>query len=218
MSEEIKKGLLGIVVDETTISHVVPELSALTYRGYTVQELCDKCDFEEVAYLVLNGELPNKSQLKKFIKQERSERKLSKQILNDIKKMPRNAHPMDVIRTCVSLMALEDKDTKDNSPKANMRKAMRIFSQAPTAVAAFFRVRKGKKIIRPNNKLSFAENFLNMMFGKVPNKEIVRAFEISLILFSSSSSISVLLLSSFLYGMTNIPVSFCTILVISPSV
>ena len=85
MSEEIKKGLLGIVVDETTISHVVPELSALTYRGYTVQELCDKCDFEEVAYLVLNGELPNKGQLKKFIKQERSERKLSKQILNDIK-------------------------------------------------------------------------------------------------------------------------------------
>ena len=77
MSEEIKKGLLGIVVDETTISHVVPELSALTYRGYTVQELCDKCDFEEVAYLVLNGELPNKSQLKKFVKQERSERKLS---------------------------------------------------------------------------------------------------------------------------------------------
>ena len=134
MSEEIKKGLLGIVVDETTISHVVPELSALTYRGYTVQELCDKCDFEEVAYLVLNGELPNKSQLKKFIKQERSERKLSKQILNDIKKMPRNAHPMDVIRTCVSLMALEDKDTKDNSPKANMRKAMRIFAKTPTAV------------------------------------------------------------------------------------
>ena len=60
MSEEIKKGLLGIVVDETTISHVVPELSTLTYRGYTVQELCDKCDFEEVAYLVLNGDLPNK--------------------------------------------------------------------------------------------------------------------------------------------------------------
>ena len=66
MSEEIKKGLLGIVVDETTISHVVPELSALTYRGYKVQDLCDKCDFEEVAYLVLHGELPSKKQLKKF--------------------------------------------------------------------------------------------------------------------------------------------------------
>ena len=187
MSEEIKKGLLGIVVDETTISHVVPELSALTYRGYTVQELCDKCDFEEVAYLVLNGELPNKSQLKKFIKQERLERKLSKQILNDIKKMPRNAHPMDVIRTCVSLMALEDKDTKDNSPKANMRKAMRIFAKTPTAVAAYFRTRKGKSIIAPSKKLSFSENFFKMMFNKVPDKEIVRAFDISLILYAEHS-------------------------------
>ncbi len=187
MSEEIKKGLLGIVVDETTISHVVPELSALTYRGYTVQELCDKCDFEEVAYLVLNGELPNKSQLKKFIKQERSERKLSKQILNDIKKMPRNAHPMDVIRTCVSLMALEDKDTKDNSPKANMRKAMRIFAKTPTAVAAYFRTRKGKSIIAPSKKLSFSANFFKMMFNKVPDKEIVRAFDISLILYAEHS-------------------------------
>ena len=187
MSEEIKKGLLGIVVDETTISQVMPEINSLTYRGYTVQELCDKCSFEEVAYLVLNGELPNKKQLKKFEREEKANRKLSKQILDDISKMPKKAHPMDVIRTSVSLMALEDKETKDNSPKANMRKAMRIFSQAPTAVAAFFRVRKGKKIVRPNNKLSFAENFLNMMFGKVPNKEIVRAFEISLILYAEHS-------------------------------
>jgi len=187
MSEEIKKGLLGIVVDETTISHVVPELSTLTYRGYTVQELCDKCDFEEVAYLVLNGDLPNKKQLKQFIKNERSERKLSKQILANIQKMPKNAHPMDVIRTCVSLMALEDKDTKDNSPKANMRKAMKIFSKTPTAVAAYFRHRKGKKIISPSKNLSFSENFLKMMFGKVPDKEIVRAFDISLILYAEHS-------------------------------
>ena len=187
MSEEIKKGLLGIVVDETTISHVVPELSTLTYRGYTVQELCDKCDFEEVAYLVLNGDLPNKKQLKQFIKNERSERKLSKQILTNIQKMPKNAHPMDVIRTCVSLMALEDKDTKDNSPKANMRKAMKIFSKTPTAVAAYFRYRKGKKIISPSKNLSFSENFFKMMFGKVPDKEIVRAFDISLILYAEHS-------------------------------
>jgi len=187
MSEEIKKGLLGIVVDETTISHVVPELSALTYRGYTVQELCDKCDFEEVAYLVLNGDLPNKKQLKKFIKDERSERKLSKQILASIQKMPKNAHPMDVIRTCVSLMSLEDKDTKDNSPKANMRKAMKIFAKTPTAVAAYFRCRKGKKIISPSKNLSFSENFFKMMFNKVPDKEIVRAFDISLILYAEHS-------------------------------
>jgi 2-methylcitrate synthase len=152
-----------------------------------VQDLCDKCDFEEVAYLVLHGDLPSKKQLKKFIKEERSERKLSKQIIKDIQKMPKNAHPMDVIRTCVSLMALEDKDTKDNSPKANMRKAMRIFAKTPTAVAAFFRTRKGKKIISPSTKLSFAENFFKMMFGKVPDKEIVRAFDISLILYAEHS-------------------------------
>ena len=187
MSEEIKKGLLGIVVDETTISHVVPELSALTYRGYKVQDLCDKCDFEEVAYLVLHGELPSKAQLKKFSKEERSNRKLSKTIIKNIQQMPKNAHPMDVIRTCVSLMALEDKDTKDNSPKANMRKALRIFAKTPTALAAFYRIRNGKKIIKPKKDLTFAENFFYMCFGKVPQKEIVKAFDVSLILYAEHS-------------------------------
>ena len=71
MSENIKKGLLGIVVDETTISQVMPDINSLTYRGYTVQDLCEKCIFEEVAYLVLNGELPNKTQLNKFKKTAR---------------------------------------------------------------------------------------------------------------------------------------------------
>ena len=187
MSDEIKKGLLGIIVDETTISQVMPEINSLTYRGYTVQELCDKCCFEEVAYLVINGELPNKKQLKKFIKEERSNRKLSKQILKDIQKMPKKAHPMDVVRTAVSLMALEDKETKYNTPEANMRKAMRIFAKTPTAVAAFFRVRKSKKIMNPKKNLSFSENFFHMCFGKVPSKEIVKAFDVSLILYAEHS-------------------------------
>ena len=187
MHNEIKKGLLGIVVDETTISQVMPEINSLTYRGYTVQELCDKCSFEEVAYLIINGKLPNKKQLKKFIKEERSNRKLSNQILKDIEKMPKKAHPMDVVRTAVSLMALEDKETIDNSPEANMRKAMRIFSKTPAAVAAFFRVRKGKKIITPKKNLSFSENFFHMCFGRVPNKEIVKAFDVSLILYAEHS-------------------------------
>ena len=129
MSDEIKKGLMGIVVDETTISQVMPEINSFTYRGYKVQDLCEKCNFEEVAYLVLNGELPRSKDLKKFIREERGNRKLSKQILNDIKNMPKKAHPMDAIRTAVSLMGLEDQDVRDNSPKANMRKAMRIFAQ-----------------------------------------------------------------------------------------
>ncbi len=187
MSDEVKKGLLGIVVDETKISQVMPEINSLTYRGYTVQELCDKCSFEEVAYLVLNGELPNKKQLKEFIKEERSDRKLSKQILKDIQKMPKKAQPMDVVRTAVSLMALEDKETKDNSPKANMRKAIRIFAKTPIGIAAFFRARKGKKIISPKKNLSFSENFFHMCFGKVPSKEIVKAFDVSLILYAEHS-------------------------------
>jgi len=187
VSDEIKKGLLGIIVDETTISQVMPEINSLTYRGYTVQELCDKCCFEEVAYLVINGELPNKKQLKKFIKEERSNRKLSRQILKDIQKMPKKAHPMDVVRTAVSLMALEDKETKYNTPEANMRKAMRIFAKTPTAVAAFFRIRKSKKIINPKKNLSFSENFFHMCFGKVPSKEIVKAFDVSLILYAEHS-------------------------------
>ncbi len=187
MSDEIKKGLLGIVVDETEVSKVMPEINSLTYRGYAAQDLCEKCKFEEVAYLILNGELPSKKQLKKFEKEERKERKLSKTLLDDIKKFPKKAHPMDVARTAVSIMGLEDKETKDNSPKANMRKVMRIFAKMPVALAAFYRARKGKKIIPPKNKLSFSENFFHMCFGKVPNKDIVKAFDVSLILYAEHS-------------------------------
>ena len=187
MGDEIKKGLLGIVVDETEVSKVMPEINSLTYRGYAAQDLCAKCKFEEVAYLILNGELPTKKQLKKFEKEERKERKLSKTLLDDIRKFPKKAHPMDVARTAVSIMGLEDKETKDNSPKANMRKVMRIFAKMPVALAAFYRARKGKKIIPPKNKLSFSENFFYMCFGKVPNKDIVKAFDVSLILYAEHS-------------------------------
>jgi 2-methylcitrate synthase len=187
MSDDIKKGLLGIVVDETEVSKVMPEINSLTYRGYAAQDLCAKCKFEEVAYLILNGELPTKKQLKKFEKEERKERKLSKTLLDDIKKFPKKAHPMDVARTAVSIMGLEDKETKDNSPKANMRKVMRIFAKMPVALAAFYRARKGKKIIPPKKNLSFSENFFHMCFGKVPNKDIVKAFDVSLILYAEHS-------------------------------
>ncbi len=187
MTEDIKKGLLGIVVDETEVSKVMPEINSLTYRGYAAQDLCAKCKFEEVAYLILNGELPDNKQLKSFEKIERKERKLSKSLLDSIKNFPKKSHPMDVARTAVSIMGLEDKETKDNSPKANMRKVMRIFAKTPTALAAFYRLRKGKKIIGPKSNLSFSENFFYMCFGKVPDKEIVKAFDVSLILYAEHS-------------------------------
>ncbi len=187
MSEDIKKGLMGVTVDETAISKVMPEINSLTYRGYAAQDLCANCKFEEVAYLILNGELPNKKQLKNFEKDENKERKLSKSLINAIKSIPKTAHPMDVARTAVSIMGLEDKDTRDNSQKANMRKVMRIFAKTPVALAAFYRTRKGKKIIPPKKNLSFSENFFHMCFGKVPNKDIVKAFDVSLILYAEHS-------------------------------
>ena len=187
MTDEIKKGLLGIVVDETTISQVMPEINSLTYRGYAVQDLCEVCSFEEVAYLILNGDLPNSIQLNKFKKEEKANRNITINLREIIKHMPKKAHPMDVARTFVSVMGLEDKETSDNSPEANMRKTMRIFAKTPTTIAAFFRVRKGKKIIKPKKDLSFSENFFYMCFGKVPQKEIVKAFDISLILYAEHS-------------------------------
>jgi len=187
MAEDIKKGLLGIVVDETEVSKVMPEINSLTYRGYAAQDLCAKCKFEEVAYLILNGELPSEKQLKNFEKVERKERNLSKTLLESIKNFPKKSHPMDVARTAVSIMGLEDKETKDNSPEANLRKVMRIFAKTPVALAAFYRIRKGKKIIKPKSNLSFSENFFYMCFGKVPEKEIVKAFDVSLILYAEHS-------------------------------
>ena len=187
MIDEVKKGLLGIVVDETTISQVMPDINSLTYRGYAVQDLCEKCNFEEVAYLVLNGELPNKNQLKKFKNQIEKNRNISINLREIVKHMPKKSHPMDVARTIVSVLGLEDKETNNNSPKANMRKVIRIFAKTPTAIAAFFRARKGKKIIPPKKNLSFAENFFYMCFGKVPNKDIVKAFDVSLILYAEHS-------------------------------
>jgi len=187
MNDDIKKGLLGIIVDETEVSKVMPEINSLTYRGYAAQDLCARCKFEEVAYLILNKELPNKKQLKQFEKEETKERVLSKNLINILKQIPKRSHPMDVARTAVSVMGLEDKETRDSSPKANLRKAMRIFSKTPTALAAFYRLRKGKKIIPPKKSLTFSENFFHMCFGKVPDKEIVKAFDVSLILYAEHS-------------------------------
>jgi len=187
MSDDIKKGLLGILVDESAISQVMSDINSLTYRGYAVQDLCKTCSFEEVAFLILNQELPNKIQLKKFKNDLEGNRNISINLKEIIRNIPKKAHPMDVARTAVSVMGLEDKEVNNNSSAANMRKAIRIFSKTPTAIAAFFRTRKGKKIIPPKKKLGFSENFFHMCFGKIPSEEIIKAFDISLILYAEHS-------------------------------
>ena len=184
---EIKKGLVGVIADETKVSEVMPDINSLTYRGYAVQDLAEVCIFEEVAYLLLNGELPNKAQLSKFQEEERSNREISSNLKKVIQNYPKNAHPMDTTRTSVSHLGLEDPETGTNTPESDYKKFIRIFAKTPTAVAANFRVRKGFDIIDPKKNLSFSENFFHMCFGKVPSKDVVKAFDVSLILYAEHS-------------------------------
>ena len=181
----IHKGLVGLYVDETSISKVMPDTQFLTYRGYPVQDLAEHCSFEEVAHLLYHGELPTRSQLATFRTKERAERPLSARLKRVIKEFPRRGtHPMDRIRTAVSFLGLDDADAADNTPEANQRKALRLLAKTPTAVAADYRNRDGKTVISPRADLSIAENFFHMCFGKVPEKEVVKAFEVSLILYA----------------------------------
>jgi len=184
---EIKKGLVGVIADETKVSEVMPDINSLTYRGYAVQDLAEVCAFEEVAYLLLNAELPNKSQLAKFQEEERNNREISSNLKKIIQSYPKNAHPMDATRTSVSHLGLEDSETATNTIEANYNKFIKIFSKTPTAVAAHFRTRKGLDIIDPKKDLSFSENFFHMCFGKVPSKDVVKAFDVSLILYAEHS-------------------------------
>ena len=184
---EIKKGLVGVIADETKVSEVMPDINSLTYRGYAVQDLAEACVFEEVAFLLLNGELPSKSQLAKFQEEERNNREISSNLKKIIQTYPKNAHPMDTTRTSVSHLGLEDSEASTNTIEANYKKFIRIFAKTPTAVAANFRSRKGLDIIDPKKDLSFSENFFHMCFGKVPSKDVVKAFDVSLILYAEHS-------------------------------
>ncbi|MEL0177616.1 MAG: bifunctional 2-methylcitrate synthase/citrate synthase [Pelagibacteraceae bacterium] len=187
MSDEIKKGLVGVISDETKVSKVMADINSLTYRGYAVQDLAEICSFEEVSYLLLNGELPTDKELENFMKEERSERDISENLKKIIKNYPKDAHPMDTTRTSISHMGLEDPEVDDNSKEANYRKAVRLFAKISTAVAANFRCRKGQDIIDPDKKLSFSENFFHMCFGKIPSKEVIKAFDVSMILYAEHS-------------------------------
>jgi 2-methylcitrate synthase/citrate synthase II len=185
MSEsEVKKGLVGVYADVTAVSKVMPETNSLTYRGYAVQDLAENCRFEEVVYLLWHGELPSRRQLAAFERAERAERKLTPRLKRVIGEFPHRAHPMDTVRTAVSFMALEDPETADNSEQATRNKALRLLAKTPTAIALDYRNRHGKRASNPREDLTFAENFFHMCFGKVPAKEVVKAFDVSLILYA----------------------------------
>ena len=189
MSEEVTiyKGLAGVVADYTAISKVNAETNSLLYRGYPVQELAAKKSFEEVAWLLWKGELPTKSELEGFLKQERAQRALDKNVKVVIDELPLTAHPMDVVRTAVSVIGASDPNADDASPEGNLTKSIKLFAKLPAIVAYDQRRRRGEGVIEPRDDLDYSANFLWMTFGEIPDDVVVNAFRVSLILYAEHS-------------------------------
>jgi 2-methylcitrate synthase len=181
---EVKKGLAGVVVDITAVSMVNSDTNSLTYRGYPVQELAASCSFEEVAYLIWHGELPTDTQLDEFTQAERASRTVDATTFGILSALPADCHPMDVLRTAVSVVGASDLTYEDTSVAANLARALNLMAKLPTIVAFDQRRRHAQHPIKPDVELGFAANFLYMCFGAVPEAEIVKAFEVSLILYA----------------------------------
>ncbi len=178
------KGLAGVVVDTTAISMVNADTNSLTYRGYPVQQLAASCSFEEVAYLLWHGELPDPQQLEDFVRAERSQRDVDRQILDVLGSLPTDCHPMDVLRTAVSLFGAADPTYADTSVETNLARSLSLMAKLPSVVAFDQRRRRGEPALPPDPELGFAANFLQMCFGSEPSPEILQAFEVSLVLYS----------------------------------
>jgi len=184
---KIFKGLAGVVVDTTAVSKVNPDTNSLLYRGYPVQELAARCNFEEVAYLLWHGELPTESQLAEFETLERGLRHLDPAVRRVIDELPLTAHPMDVVRTAVSVIGASDPQTPDESGAADLAKAVRLFAQLPAIVSYDQRRRHGLDLVEPRDDLGYSANFLHMTFGEVPELVVVNAFDVSMILYAEHS-------------------------------
>lgn len=184
---EIHKGLAGVVVDTTAISSVDPESNSLLYRGYPVDQLAERCVFEEVAYLLWNGELPNADELAAFQGRGRSQRTLPDPVVDAVLALPTTCHPMDVVRTAVSVIGAHDPTAEDPSREANLAKSIRLLAQVPGVVALDQRRRRGQDPIPARDDLKFAENIFWMTFGEVPDPVVVKAFEVSLVLYAEHS-------------------------------
>ena len=189
---EIRKGLYGVVVDETAVSKVVPETNSLTYRGYPVQELARYCSFEEVAYLLWNGDLPESAELTRFSAREKALRHLDRHLIDLIMSMPLSCHPMDVLRTAISFIGAQDPEEYTKDSEHIRRTALELMAKIPTIIALDIRRRRGEAYIEPSRKKGFAENFLWMVFGEeegspATNRADIEAFDKSLLLYAEHS-------------------------------
>jgi citrate synthase len=176
------KGLEGVVATTSGICYIDGERGVLAYRGIDIHELADHSTFEETCYLLWNGKLPARNELKELRERLAEERKLDASIINLLRTAPRHALPMDVLRTAVSALALYDAEEKSNDREANVHKAIRLTSQVAMIVAAYDRIRKGKSVVEPDRVLSHAANFLLMLNGEAPSSTAERALDIALIL------------------------------------
>jgi citrate synthase len=179
---EVIRGLEGVVAAETDISYVDGVNGDLYYKGYNIHDLAETCTYLEVAYLILNGDLPTMSQLRSFRHQTVNEMRLPSQIVKMMEIMPPSSHPMDVLRTAVSALAYFDPECDDNSPASNRRKAIRLIAQIPTIVAHLFRIRRGKSILSPDPHSNMAANILYMFHGKMPSPDHIKAMDQLLLL------------------------------------
>ena len=176
------KGLAGITAADTYLSRVDGEKGELIYRGYNIKDLGEKACFEEVVYLLWNGDLPTRSQLDTFRAALVSKRPLPTAVLRTMQEFPHEAHPMAVLRTIVSGLALIDPQADDISLDGARKKALLLTAVLPTIVAAWERIRNGKEPIQPRNDLDHAANFLYMLDGKEPEPDAVNALDTYLVL------------------------------------
>jgi len=176
------KGLEGIIATKSSICWIDGAAGVLAYRGIDIHELAVHSDFEETTYLLWYGKLPNQSELTQFQKDLAAARSLNSEVYDFLRMVPRDANPMEVLRTAVSLLSLYDSDEKDSSHDANLRKAYRITSQIAMIVAIFDRIRKNRAIVEPDPSLSHSANFLQMLNGVKPLDEATKALDVALIL------------------------------------
>lgn len=188
---DIKKGLAGVVVDVTAISKVNPETNSLLYRGYPVQELAATQPFEAVAHLLWTGNLPTATELAELRATERQHRALSPEVKAAIDILPTTAHPMDEVRTAVSVIGALDAtgDVMDaaGTPEENQQRAIRLWAQLPAIVAYGQRRRRGEELIAPRDDLDYSANFLWMTFGEEQDEIVVDAFNRSMTLYAEHS-------------------------------
>jgi citrate synthase len=177
-----KAGLEGIVAAQSRISDVNGDEGTLIYSGYDIHDLAEHATFEEVVYLLWNGELPTRSALEELTRQLAAETGLPAGIIDLISAIPRTSSPMDMLRTIVSALSLYDPESGDMSPEANQRKAVRLTARFPTIVTTFQRVRNGQKPVEPREDLSIAGNFLFTLRGEAPDEVSTRTMDLAFVL------------------------------------